>query len=579
MNAEKTDVVNQKKGFNAIINRIKADPKIPLIIAGSAAIAIFVAAFLWLQSPDYKVLYSNLSDKDGGEIVTQLTQMNVPYRLSQNGSAIMVPDTQVHDLRLKLAQAGLPKGGAAGFELLDKEKFGISQFSEQINYQRALEGELARTIETLGPVQNARVHLALPKPSLFVREQKSPSASVTVGLLQGRALDEGQINAIVHIVASSIAGMPDSSVTIVDQSGKLLTQPDALGRDLNSIQLKYVQELENRYQQRIETLLAPIVGRGNVHAQVTAQIDFSHTEETAEEYKPNQPPNQAAVRSKQLSQSEQNGGMLAGGVPGALSNQPVASPQAPIDTAKAKEGDKNEAEPAKGNSTASATRNPNSNSRLDETTNFEVDRRIRHIKRPVGNVERLSVAVIVNYKTVEDKKKPEEGESSDDAIVATKQVPLTDEQIKQIEGLVREAMGYSQERGDSLSVVNSQFNDIEEQVVITPVWQNPEILSKALDIGRWLLLVIIAWILWRKLVKPQIDKRREAEIATQNTVLKSKLKVSDDVDEAELDEEARRKQARQRVSAELQSQRIREMAEKDPRVVAMVIRQWMSKEQ
>lgn len=575
MNAEKTDVVNQKKGFNAIINRIKADPKIPLIIAGSAAIAIFVAAFLWLQSPDYKVLYSNLSDKDGGEIVTQLTQMNVPYRLSQNGAAIMVPDNQVHELRLKLAQVGLPKGGAAGFELLDKEKFGISQFSEQINYQRALEGELARTIETLGPVQNARVHLALPKPSLFVREQKSPSASVTVGLLQGRALDEGQINAIVHIVASSVAGMPDSSVTIVDQSGKLLTQPDALGRDLNSIQLKYVQELESRYQQRIETLLGPIVGRGNVHAQVTAQVDFSHTEETAEEYKPNQPPNQAAVRSKQLSQSEQNGGMLAGGVPGALSNQPVAPPQAPIETPKAQEGEKTDEANTTGTN-RTLTRNPNSNSRLDETTNYEVDRRIRHIKRPVGNVERLSVAVIVNYKTIEDTKEAAEGE---EPVVETKQIPLTDEQIQQIEGLVREAMGYSQERGDSLSVVNSQFNDTEEKVITIPVWENPEILAKALDLGRWLLLVIIAWILWRKLVKPQLDKRREAEIAAQKAVLKTKLQVKDDVDEAELDDEARRKQARKRVSAELQSQRIREMAEKDPRVVAMVIRQWMSKEQ
>lgn len=575
MNAEKTDVVNQKKGFNAIINRIKADPKIPLIIAGSAAIAIFVAAFLWLQSPDYKVLYSNLSDKDGGEIVTQLTQMNVPYRLSQNGAAIMVPDNQVHELRLKLAQAGLPKGGAAGFELLDKEKFGISQFSEQINYQRALEGELARTIETLGPVQNARVHLALPKPSLFVREQKSPSASVTVGLLQGRALDEGQINAIVHIVASSVAGMPDSSVTIVDQSGKLLTQPDALGRDLNSIQLKYVQELESRYQQRIETLLGPIVGRGNVHAQVTAQVDFSHTEETAEEYKPNQPPNQAAVRSKQLSQSEQNGGMLAGGVPGALSNQPVAPPQAPIETPKAQEDEKTDEANTTGTN-RTLTRNPNSNSRLDETTNYEVDRRIRHIKRPVGNVERLSVAVIVNYKTIEDTKEAAEGE---EPVVETKQIPLTDEQIQQIEGLVREAMGYSQERGDSLSVVNSQFNDIEEKVITVPVWENPEILAKALDLGRWLLLVIIAWILWRKLVKPQLEKRREAEIAAQKAVLKTKLKVKDDVDETELDDEARRKQARKRVSAELQSQRIREMAEKDPRVVAMVIRQWMSKEQ
>ncbi|WP_193015126.1 flagellar basal-body MS-ring/collar protein FliF [Proteus sp. FME41] len=575
MNAEKTDVVNQNKGFNAIINRIKADPKVPLIIAGSAAIAIFVAAFLWLQSPDYKVLYSNLSDKDGGEIVTQLTQMNVPYRLSQNGAAIMVPDNQVHELRLKLAQAGFPKGGAAGFELLDKEKFGISQFSEQINYQRALEGELARTIETLGPVQNARVHLALPKPSLFVREQKSPSASVTVGLLQGRALDEGQINAIVHIVASSVAGMPDSSVTIVDQSGKLLTQPDAMGRDLNSTQLKYVQELENRYQQRIETLLGPIVGRGNVHAQVTAQVDFSHTEETAEEYKPNQPPNQSAVRSKQLSQSEQNGGMLAGGVPGALSNQPVAPPQAPIEAPKAQEGEKTDEANTTGTN-RTLTRNPNSNSRLDETTNYEVDRRIRHIKRPVGNVERLSVAVIVNYKTVDDTKEAVDGE---EPVVETKQIPLTDEQIQQIEGLVREAMGYSQERGDSLSVVNSQFNDIEEKVITVPVWENPEILSKALDLGRWLLLVIIAWILWRKLVKPQLEKRREAEIAAQKSVLKTKLKVKDDVDETELDDEARRKQARKRVSAELQSQRIREMAEKDPRVVAMVIRQWMSKEQ
>lgn len=576
MNAEKTDVVNQKKGFNAMINRIKADPKIPLIIAGSAAIAIFVAAFLWLQSPDYKVLYSNLSDKDGGEIVTQLTQMNVPYRLSQSGSAIMVPDDQVHELRLKLAQAGLPKGGAAGFELLDKEKFGISQFSEQINYQRALEGELARTIETLGPVQNARVHLALPKPSLFVREQKSPSASVTVGLLQGRALDEGQINAIVHIVSSSVAGMPDSSVTIVDQSGKLLTQPDSLGRDLNSTQLKYVQELENRYQQRIETLLGPIVGRGNVHAQVTAQVDFSHTEETAEEYKPNQPPNQAAVRSKQLSQSEQNGGMLAGGVPGALSNQPVAPPQAPIEAPKAEGSDKTDTTNATGTN-RSLTRNPNSNNRLDETTNYEVDRRIRHIKRPVGNIERLSVAVIVNYKTVEDKKEATEGE--EEPTVEMKQVPLTDEQIQQIEGLVREAMGYSQDRGDSLSVVNSQFNNVEENVITVPVWENPEILSKALDLGRWLLLVIIAWILWRKLVKPQLEKRREAEIEAQKAVLKTKLNVRDNVDESELDDEARRKQARKRVSAELQSQRIREMAEKDPRVVAMVIRQWMSKEQ
>ena len=190
------------------MNRLRANPKIPLIVAGAAAIAILVAMVLWAKSPDYRTLYSNLSDQDGGAIVTQLTQMNIPYRFADNGGALEVPADKVHELRLRLAQQGLPKGGAVGFELLDQEKFGISQFSEQVNYQRALEGELARTIETLGPVKSARVHLAMPKPSLFVREQKSPSASVTVNLEPGRALDEGQISAVTHLVSSAVAGLP-----------------------------------------------------------------------------------------------------------------------------------------------------------------------------------------------------------------------------------------------------------------------------------------------------------------------------------------------------------------------------------
>lgn len=186
------------------LNRLRANPKIPLIVAGSAAMAVMVALILWAKAPDYRTLFSNLSDQDGGAIVSQLTQMNIPYRFSEASGAIEVPADKVHELRLRLAQQGLPKGGAVGFELLDQEKFGISQFSEQVNYQRALEGELSRTIETIGPVKGARVHLAMPKPSLFVREQKSPSASVTVNLLPGRALDEGQISAIVHLVFSGV---------------------------------------------------------------------------------------------------------------------------------------------------------------------------------------------------------------------------------------------------------------------------------------------------------------------------------------------------------------------------------------
>ncbi|OTA17644.1 flagellar M-ring protein FliF [Xenorhabdus vietnamensis] len=570
MSAATTDVENQNKGFSAIISRIKADPKVPLLVAGSAAIAIVIALFLWLRSPDYRVLYSSLSDKDGGEIVTQLTQMNIPYRFAENGSALMIPTDKVHETRLKLAQQGLPKGGAAGFELLDKEKFGISQFSEQVNYQRALEGELARTVESLGPVQTARVHLALPKPSLFVREQKSPSASVTVGLLQGRALDEGQINAIVHMVSSSVAGLPAGHVTIVDQSGRLLTQSDATGRDLNTTQLKYTQEVENRFQHRIETILAPVVGRGNIHAQVTAQIDFSRHEETAEEYKPNQPPNQAAVRSKQSSSSEQSGGPLVGGVPGALSNQPNAAPSAPIekpDTNTKGNGDEKSGQQrnnTNNNNSYERTVSNSRNNRHDERINYEIDRTIRHTQLQAGTVKRLSVAVVVNYATVQGKNGPETQ-------------ALTPEQLSQIESLTREAMGFSTDRGDSLNVVNTLFNDTTETIEPLPFWQHPVLLEKMLEAGRWLLLALVAWLLWRKMIVPQIAKKRAAEKAALEAQ-KKQHKPQTEVN-AEMDEKMRRQLARQRVNAELQSQRIRELAEKDPRVVALVIRQWMSNEQ
>ena len=317
------------------LNRLRANPKIPLMVAAAAAVAIVVAMVLWAKSPDYRTLYSNLSDQDGGAIVTQLTQMNIPYRFSENGGALEVPADKVHELRLRLAQQGLPKGGAVGFELLDQEKFGISQFSEQVNYQRALEGELARTIETLGPVKTARVHLAMPKPSLFVREQKSPSASITVNLAPGRAMDDGQITAIVHLVSSAVAGLPPGNVTVVDQSGRLLTQSNTAGRDLNDAQLKYASDVESRVQRRIESILAPIVGNGNVHAQVTAQIDFANKEQTEEQYQPNGDASQAVLRSRQTNESEQVGGSYPGGVPGALSNQPAPANAAPITTPQA----------------------------------------------------------------------------------------------------------------------------------------------------------------------------------------------------------------------------------------------------
>ncbi|SLM63749.1 MULTISPECIES: flagellar basal-body MS-ring/collar protein FliF [Dickeya] len=567
MNALTSGAATGGKSFGEILNRLRTNPKIPLLIASAATIAIVVALSLWARSPDYRVLYTNLNERDGGSIVSELGKMNIPYRFTESGAAIMIPADKVYETRLRLAQQGLPKGGAVGFELLDQEKFGISQFSEQINYQRALEGELARTMETLGPIQNARVHLAIPKPSLFVRDQKSPSAAVTVTLQPGRALDDSQISAISYLVSSSVAGLPADKVTIVDQTGKLLTQNDGSGRDLNAAQLKYANEIENNYQRRIEAILLPVVGPGNVHAQVTAQIDFASREQTDEQYQPNQPPNQSAVRSQQISQSDQRGGPNVGGVPGALSNTPTPAPTAPISTPPA--ANTNNAN-ANGNTTStnaqtsagsSSSASQTFNSRHDQTINYEVDRTIRHTKQNTGNVQRLSVAVVVNYTLGTD----------------GKPAALSDEQLKKIEALVREAMGFSGDRGDSLNVVNTPFTVTDSAAGQLPFWQKQAFFDLLIEAGRWLLVLIVGWILYRKLVRPQLQRRAELhEAALAAASLRGQdADVSVTISSLEAEQQ---KKSEQRVHTEMHSQRIRELAENDPRVVALVIRHWMSNE-
>lgn len=541
------------------INRLRANPKIPLMVAGAAAVAIVVALVLWAKAPDYRTLYSNLADQDGGAIVTQLTQMNVPYRFSDNGSAIEVPADKVHELRLRLAQQGLPKGGAVGFELLDQEKFGISQFSEQVNYQRALEGELARTIETLGPLKSARVHLAMPKPSLFVREQKSPSASVTVNLEPGRALDEGQISAVVHLVSSAVAGLPPGNVTLVDQSGRLLTQSGTTGRDLNDAQLKYAADVEGRIQRRIEAILGPIVGNGNVHAQVTAQLDFANKEQTEEQYRPNGDAAQQVLRSRQTNESDQIGGQYPGGVPGALSNQPAPANAGPITTPPAANA-QNAQQNAQQQTTATPA-GPRNTSR-NETTNYEVDRTIRHTKQNVGDIQRLSVAVVVNYRNLPD----------------GKPLPLTADQMKQIEDLTREAMGFSDTRGDTLNVVNSQFTATDDTGGELPFWKTQAFIDQMLSAGRWLIVLLVAWILWRKAVRPQLVRRQEEQkAAIEAARMRQETEESVEVSLSK-DEMHQQRRANQRLGAEVMSQRVRELSDNDPRIVALVIRQWMSNE-
>ncbi len=302
-----------------------------LMLGVAAVAAVMAAVWMWGQQPDYRVLFSNFSDRDGGAIVAELEKMNIPYKYAEGGGAVLVPADRVHDARLKLASQGLPKGGNVGFELMENQKLGSSQFIEQVNFQRAMEGELARSIESVSAVQAARVHLAMPKDSIFVSEQKAPTASVLLNLHPGRVLDPQQVSAIVHLVASSVPELPTKNVTVVDQNGNLLSETGkpASINGMDPSQIKYVQELQQSVVKRIESIITPIVGPGNVRAEATADVDFSRSEQAVESYKPNQTPDAMVIRSQQTSESL-NGSANPGGVPGALTNQPPPPATAPI---------------------------------------------------------------------------------------------------------------------------------------------------------------------------------------------------------------------------------------------------------
>jgi flagellar M-ring protein FliF len=458
-----------------------------LMLGIAAVIGVMSVVWLWSQQPDYRVLFSNFSDRDGGAIVASLQQMNVPYKFADGGSAILVPANQVHDARLKLASQGLPKGGNVGFELMENQKLGISQFLEQVNFQRALEGELARSIQSVAAVQAARVHLALPKASVFVRDQQKPTASVLLNLHPGRTLDQQQVSAIVHLVASSVPELPTKNVTVVDQNGNLLSENarPAGSNGLDPTQLKYVQELQQSIVKRIESILTPIVGAPNVRAEATADVDFSHSEQAAETYKPNQAPNTSAVRSQQSSETQSGAPLTASGVPGALSNQPPAPATAPI-TAPA------------GAANAAANTASSTNAHRDMTVNYEVDKTVRYVQQPMGGVKRLSVAVVVNYRK----------EVAKDGKVSMK--PLSDAEKTQITDLVKEAMGFNKERGDTLNVVNSPFAGAEkEEIPEMPLWKRPEVLTMALGAGKYLLGAAILAYLFFAVLRPLIRKVAE----------------------------------------------------------------------
>ncbi|CAG4903920.1 flagellar basal-body MS-ring/collar protein FliF [Paraburkholderia saeva] len=549
---------SQRLSFPTSLSQMRGNPRAPLIFAVALLIAIVAGLVMWSRAPDYKVLYSNLSDRDGGAIINALQTANIPYKFSETGGAILVPADQVHEMRLRLASQGLPKAGSVGFELMDNQKFGISQFAEQINYQRSLEGELQQTIESISSVKSARVHLAIPKPSVFVRDHEAPSASVLVNLYPGRILDEGQVVAITHMVSSAVPDMPVRNVTIVDQDGNLLTQA-ASGTGLDATQLKYVQQIEHNTQQRIDAILAPLFGAGNAHSQVSADVDFTKNEQTSEKYAPNGNPEQAAVRSQQSSTATEMSQGGASGVPGALSNQPPQPASAPI-TASA-------------NGASGVSTTPISDHK-DTTTNYELDKTVRHTEQAMGGVKRLSVAVVVNYlRTV-------------DAKGHVTMQPLTADKLDQVNQLVKDAMGYDAKRGDSVNVVNSAFSQEIDPNANLPWWRTPEMIALAKQIATYAGIGLVALVLYFMMVRPAMRRAFPppapvvAALTSQDEpVLLDGLPSPEKTAVTEEDEE------HSIVSFESDKRRYerhldyaRNIARQDPKIVATVVKSWVSDE-
>ena len=522
--------------------------------AGIALLVVAaVAAMVMGRQPDYKVLFSNLSDKDGGAIVAQLSQMNVPYKHADGGGAILIPAERVHDVRLRLATQGLPRGSVTGFELMETNRFGMTQFQERLNFQRGLEGELTRSIQALSSVQGARVHLALPNQNGFFREQQKPSASVLVSLHPGRILDRAQLAGIVHLVASSVPELAPSAVSVLDDTGKLLSQsPDAAGEDgINAQQLLYVQQIEQQYARRIMEILEPVVGRNNVKAQVSAELDFSRTESTSEQFRPNQTPDSGAIRSQQVLESSGTANKTATGVPGAVANQPPAPSAAPVNGA-------NPAPTAGGQQGAGE-----STSKRESTTNYEVDKTVKVTRGNNWAIKRLSAAVVVNYQALAEEK----GGASPK--------PLTPEQIEQMTGLVRETIGFNKERGDSVNLMNTPFLTSETPAAAVPLWKQPETIELAKTFAWPLGAVLFAALVLLGLVRPAL--KGTAKPAEAVPVAGGQLSAleADEPDRPALPAPTKKDEVVEVTPEQLRLEEARVLAKANPVAVANILKTWV----
>ena len=454
--------------------------QVGLMLGLAFSVAIGVAIVLWSQEPAYSRLYGEIGEKDVAEILEVLNTQGIKYKVEAGSNVILVPTDEVNQVKLKLAAVGLPKSSSLGYELLDKDQgFGSSKSVELVRFQRALEGEIAQTIMAIQGVKTARVLLAIPQQSVFVRERKKPSASVVVNLYQGRSLDKGQIESIIHLVASSVPQLEADQVTVVDQKGHLLNSRDSSSvSNLTTKQFEYKKNIEEHLMERIGNILSPLVGADGMRVQISADVDFTETDKTQELFDPKS----AVLRSEQTSE-EQNKLPATQGVPGALSNQPAAAGTAPETTPPADPA----AAPAAGSAAPAAAAAAPGSTAKNATRNFEMDKTITHTRMATGSLRRLSVAVVV------DDRRTAQADGK------TTVQPYKPEDITRFTDLVKQAVGFDNARGDQVTVTNVAFKAPEapEALPELPIWQQGWFLNILKQAGAALAVLLIIFAVLR----------------------------------------------------------------------------------
>jgi flagellar M-ring protein FliF len=540
------------------IARSPATRQLMLLVGVALAVAIGVGVVLWSRGPNYALLYAGLDSKDAAAVTQALQAGNTPYTLSPDGSSISVPAADLAAVRLKLASQGLPQGSAGTAVPGADSPFGMSDLAERTRYQQMLETDLGNTIGGLQSVRSARVHLALPKPSAFIRDNRQASASVLLTLYPGRQLDQSQVAAIVHLVASSVPELDAKQVSIIDQQGQLLTisDPDSASA-IGDSRLRLATRLENTYAQRVEDLLTPLVGPGRVRAQVSAEMDFSQTEKATETYDHEHP----ALRSEQTNSEQRHDVAQNNGVPGALSNQPpntVAQPTA---------ARPNAGKPGATNATTAQASAP-SEASSSATRNYELDRTVSHVSDPAGRLARLSIAVLVDNKPV--------------GTDPNKSVPFTAQELQHLTDLTKNAIGFDEKRGDSVSVINQPFhqNPVDEKLPQEPFWQRPGMMDLIKQGVGVLIALIVGFVFLRPMLKGLLKGPAPAmQPALAGPIPTVSVRLTDDDDDQPAPESGRsRLGSPQAMAYEQRIGLARRMVAENPKQVAQVVKNWVGED-